>query len=117
MDEAAIAKFKQQVVGALFVGSTKVMTVFEAQNSIMPGGNPSFEVMIAYDLWRKVFQRSALLVNGPQDRFVIRFTASKQDFMALNTQFRRMLMPWRVETKQPPKTAVAQAEAPLRQAN
>ena len=118
LDEATMTKFKQQVVAGSPVGSTKVTIVSEAQNSIMPGSNPSFEVVVTYDLWGKAFQRSVLLVNAPQDRFVIRFTALKQDFEALNTEFRRMLMTWRaIATKQAPKTAVAQSEAPSSQAN
>jgi len=113
LDEAAIATFKQQVLTALPAGSAKITTVSEAQNSIMPGNNPSFEIVITYDLWGKVFERSAVLVNGPQDRIMFRFTALKQDFSTLNTQFRRMLMTWRaIEMKQPPKTVIADAAVP-----
>ncbi len=115
LDDEAIAKFKQQVMASLPVGSAKVTTISEAQNSLMPGGNPSFEFVITYDLWGKVFQRSALLVNGPQDRLVFRFTSLQQDYSNLNTQFRRMAMTWRtLETKQPPGTQVADAGAPPR---
>jgi hypothetical protein len=113
LDEAAIMKFKEQVVAALPAGSTKITAVSEAQNAIMPGNNPSFEIVITYDLWGKIFQRSAILVNGPQDRIVFRFTALKQDFQPLNTQFRRMVMTWRVIEAQPSaKTVVADASVP-----
>jgi hypothetical protein len=113
LDQEAIAKFKQQVVAALPPGSTKVATAYEAENPIIPGGNPSYEFVITYDLWGKVFERSALLVNGPQDRFVFRFTSLKQDFALLNTQFRRTVMTWRaIETKQAPATAIADARVP-----
>jgi len=94
LDEANVAKFKEQVLRALPAGSAKVTTVCEAQNSIMPGGNPSFEFVITYDLWGKVFQRSALLVNGQQDRLMFRFTCLKSDFGVLSTNFRRSLMTW-----------------------
>lgn len=113
LDEAAITKFKQQVVAALPAGSTKITTINESQNSLMPGGNPSFEIVITYDLWGKVFQRSALLVNGPQDRLMFRFTSMKQDFGPLSTQFRRMAMTWHaIETKDSPKNVVADAAVP-----
>jgi len=113
LDEAAIAKFKQQVLATLPAGSTKVTTAYEAENSIMPGGNPSFEIVIAYDLWGKIFQRSALLVNGPQDRLTFRFTSLKPDFAALNTDFRRSLMTWHtVATKESPKSAITSVGAP-----
>jgi hypothetical protein len=118
LDEAAIAKFKQQVVAALPVGSTKVTVIQEGQNTLTPGGNPSFEMVITYDLWGKILQRSVFLVNGPQDRLIFRFTSLKQDFSGLETQFRRMITTWRaVAAKQAPKPAVAQAEAALSQAN
>ena len=113
LDEAAITKFKQQVMAALPVGSTKVVTAYEAENPVIPGGNPSYEIVITYDLWGKIFERSALLVNGPQDRFTFRFTSLKQDFAQLNTQFRRMVMSWRaIETTQAPASAIADARAP-----
>jgi hypothetical protein len=115
LDEAAIAKFKKQVLATLPAGSTKITTVNEAQNSLMPGGNPSFEIVITYDLWGKIFQRSALLVNGPQDRLTFRFTCLKADFTTFNTNFRRSLMTWRaVAAKESPKSEPpATAAAPV----
>ncbi len=108
LDEAAIAKFKQQVLATLPAGSTKVTVVNEAQNSLMPGGNSSFEVVVTYDLWGKIFQRSALLVDAPQDRLTFRFTCLKADFAPLNTNFRRSLMTWHVvAAKDSPKSVVA----------
>ena len=118
LDEAAIAKFKQQVLTSLPAGTTKVTTVNEAENSFMPGGNPSFEIVITYDLWGKVFQRSAVLVNGPQDRLTFRFTCLKADFTGLNTVFRRSLMTWHtVAPKETSKSVVATTSALPRAAN
>ena len=108
LDEAAIAKFKQQVLATLPVGSTKITTVNEAQNSLMPGGNPSFEIVVTYDLGGKIFQRSTLLVNAPQDRLTFRFTCLKADFAPLSTNFWRSLMTWHaVAAKESPKSVVA----------
>lgn len=117
LDEAAITAFKKEVLAALPPGSAKVTVVSEAQNSFMPGGNPSFEVVVSYDLWGKAFQRSALLVNGPQDRLMFRFTAFKQDFAPLNTQFRRMAMSWRAVENKPSPPLVADGAAPAPAAN
>ena len=112
LDEAAIGKFKQQVIAALPAGSTKITTINESQNSLMPGGNPSFEIVITYDLWVKLFQRSALLVNDPQDRLIFRFTCLKADFNLLNSNFRRSLMTWHVvATKESPKSVDAATSA------
>jgi hypothetical protein len=109
LDEAAVTKFKQQVLAGLPAGSAKITTVSEAQNSLMPGGYPSFEFVISYDLWGKGYQRSALLVNGPQDRLVFCFTCLKSDFAALNTHFRRSLMTWHAA----PNKATAPAPAEI----
>jgi hypothetical protein len=118
LDEAVITKFKQQVLAALPPGSAKVKTVAEAQNSIMPGGYPSFEFVVSYDLWGKSYQRSVVLANGPQDRLTFRFTCAQADFIVLNTNFRRSLMTWRaVATNQPPKGAIAAAGTPQQTAN
>jgi hypothetical protein len=118
LDEAVATKFKQQVLASLPPGTANVITVAESENSIMPGGYPSYEFVISYDLWGKSFQRSTLLVNGPQDRLIFRFTSLKKDFMTLNTQFRRMVMTWRaIATNQAPKSAIADAGAPLPAAN
>ncbi|HEX8899017.1 MAG TPA: hypothetical protein VF751_09985, partial [Chthoniobacterales bacterium] len=118
LDEAAITKFRQQVLAALPAGSTKVTTAYEAEDSIMPGGNPSFEIVINYDLWGRIYQRSALLVNGTQDRLTFRFTSLKPDFAVLNTDFRRSLMTWHaVATKETQKSAVTSPGAPPPAAN
>ena len=112
LDAAAIAKFKQQVLATLPAGSAKITTVSEAENSLMPGGNPSFEIVVSYDLWGKTFQRSALLVNGSHDRLTFRFSCLKADFAALNTSFRRSLMTWHaVAATEAPKTVVVTTTA------
>jgi len=117
LDDAAIAKFKQQVLASLPAGSTKVTTVIEAQNSLMPGGNPSFEIVVTFDLWGKIFQRSALLVSAPHDRLTFRFTCLKADFSNLNTDFRRSLMTWHVVAAKEAAKSVAAATAPPPAAN
>ena len=102
LDAAAIEAFKQEVLAGLPAGSGKIETVIEAENTVMPGGNPSFELAVTYSLWGKEFQRSALLVHTPRERLVFRLTAQKQDFGALLNQFRRSVMSWQfVETKPP----------------
>jgi hypothetical protein len=113
LDDGAITKFKEQVLASLPVGAAKVVTVSEAQNTIMPGGNPSFEFVISYDLWGKSYQRSVLLVNGPKDRLTFRFTCSTADFPVFNTHFRRSLMTWHaIETPPASNGAIADAGAP-----
>jgi hypothetical protein len=106
LDEAAKSAFKQHVIAALPIGSQGIETVSEVENSLMPGGNPSFELILTYKAMGKTFQRSALLVHCPTCRLYFRLTAEKQDFNFLALQFRRSIMSWQVI---PEKLAVAQA--------
>ena len=94
LDEATTNAFKEQVRATLPSGSQAITTVFEASNTIMPAGKDTFEIVVSYQLWGKTFQRSALLVNGPEDRLLFRFTALKDDFNALNCIFRRSVATW-----------------------
>ena len=104
LDEAAITAFKEQVRATLPSGSQAITILLEAANTMMPAGNSSFEVMVSYKLWDKTFQRSALLVNGPHDRLMFRFTSLKEDFTPLNGTFRRSVASW--QWIEPPATAV-----------
>lgn len=101
LDEAAITAFKEQVRATLPAGSQAVTTILEAENTIMPAGQASFEVVISYQLWGKTFHRSALLVNTPQDHLIFRFSSLKEDFNALNGTFRRSVATWQWIDKSP----------------
>jgi hypothetical protein len=105
LDAAVIEQFKQEVLAGLPPGSQAVTTVVEAENSMMPGGNPSFELVVAYEALGKPFQRSLLLVHTPRERLVFRLTALKSDFLALSTQFRRAIMTWQWIDAKPPQGA------------
>ena len=102
LDEATLAMFKQSVVATLPPGSQLVTTVSETPNGMMPGGHPTFEVVVSYQLMGKTFHRSALLVNCPKDRLAFRLTATKEDFDILSMEFRRSMMTWRFTEKKPP---------------
>ena len=95
LDQATVAAFKRYVISSLPQGSQIVTNISEAENITMPGGYPSFEVVISYQLFGKTFHRSALLVNRPNDRLIFRLSAPKEDFPALAIDFRRSMMSWR----------------------
>ena len=94
IDEAVRNEFKEQVVATLPPGSQSIATVAETENAIMPAGNPSFEVVVSYQLMGKTFQRSALLVHTPRERLLFRVTAQKADYMSLANEFGRSAMTW-----------------------
>jgi len=110
LDESVVAAFRQGVLAALPSGSSNPKIVYEAPNTLMPGGKPSVEIVISYQLWGKSFQRSVLLVNGPQEHLVFRFTARVEDFNLLQNAFRRSVASWQWVDK--PAAVVAQMPAP-----
>ena len=103
IDDAVRAQFKQQVLATLPHGSQKIETLTEADNTLMPAGNPSFEVFLSYVLWGKSFRRSALLVHTPRERLVFRLTALEADFPSLMNQFRGSMMSWQFIEAKPPE--------------
>ena len=105
IDETVRAEFKQQVLATLPAGAQRAETLTEAENTLMPSGNPSFELVLSYELWGKTFQRSALLVHTPRERLVFRLTAHRPDFAGLNNQFRRSIMSWQFIEAKPPQNA------------
>lgn len=109
IDEAVIKAFKEKVIATLPSGSTAVTTISEARNGLMPSGRPSFEIMVSYQHWGKTYQRSVLLVNGPQEHLTFKLTAVKEDFMLLQTVFRRSVASWQWIDKSP--AVVAQIPA------
>lgn len=115
IDEAARAQFKQQVLAGVPPGSQRIETLTEAENTVMPAGNPSFELVLSYELWGKSFRRSALLVHTPRERLAFRLTAQQTDFPSLLIQFHRSVMTWQfIEAKPPPtgETAGTAAASP-----
>lgn len=94
IDEAVIKAFKEKVIATLPSGSTSVTMLSEAQNGLMPSGRPSFEIIVSYQHWGKTYQRSVLLVNGPQEHLTFKLTAVKEDFNDLQTVFRRSVASW-----------------------
>jgi hypothetical protein len=109
LDETVVAAFKQNVLANLPPGSRNIKVLLEAENTLMPGDKPSFEVMVSYQLWGKNYQRSVLLVNGTQERLVFRLSAKAEDFNLLQNAFRRSIASWQWINK--PATVLAQVPA------
>lgn len=105
IDEAVRAEFKEQVLATVPPGSQSVATVTEAENAVMPAGNPSFEVVVSYQVMGKTFQRSALLVHTPRERLLFRLTAQKVDYPGLTNEFRRSAMTWQFIEAKPAENA------------
>jgi hypothetical protein len=90
-----IAQLKENVLSTLPPNSQFVTVMLEAENTTMPGGNPSVELLVSYQTLGKTFNRSVLLVNTPDTRLLFQFTAPEEIFEPLMVTFRRALMTWR----------------------
>jgi hypothetical protein len=101
LDPETLEAFKQQATASVPAGSQAIVVESEGENTIMPEGSPSYEVVLGYQSLGKSFKRSVLLVNGPTERLIVRFSAPKEDFAALATPFRRSLMSWRTTELKP----------------
>ena len=95
LDEAAANQIVQQALAGVPSGSHEPAVVEQALNPVSVGGHPSFGVTVSYKALGQIFYRNTVVVNLPDQRLVIRFTAPKSQFEALNAGVRRAVMSWR----------------------
>lgn len=108
-DEALVQAFEQEVLRSLPPGSQKVEVKARLENPFFVKGHPSYEVVVTYNTLGLTFQRSAVLVNGPEWQMFIRLTAQVADFAALERPFRRAMLSWQWHT---PNASAIVAAAP-----
>ena len=95
-DEAATNAIVQQALSTVPPGSHDAAVVEQTSNPVSAIGQESFGVTISYQALGQTFYRDTVVVNLPEQRLVMRLTAPKAQFEALNAGFRRALMSWRV---------------------
>jgi len=93
-DEAAERAFEEQVIRAAPPGSQSVQIVKREQNPIVMAQHLSYGVVISYQALGQTFHRSMVFVNCPGAQLILRFTAPKADFDALNADFVRSMTSW-----------------------
>lgn len=101
LDEAATNTIVQQALASVPPGSHQPAVVEQAQNPVSVLGQESFGVTVSYQALGQTFYRNTVVVNFPEQRLVIRFTAPKTQFEALHAGFRRAVMSWRVVEHEP----------------
>jgi len=101
LDPATLKAFKQQALAAVPAGSEQATLLGEAENALMPGGNPSYQLTMSYKLHGKEFRRCSMLVNCPKEQLLVRFSADKSDYLTLLPVFNRSLMSWQVVEVKP----------------
>lgn len=103
LDEAAANAIVQQALASVPPGSHQPAVVEQASNPVSIGGHESFGVTVSYQALGQTFYRNTTVVNFPHQRLVIRFTAPKAQFEALQAGVRRALMSWRTVERDIPR--------------
>lgn len=95
LDEAATDSIVQQALASVPPGSHEPAVVEQGRNPVSGVGQESFGVTVSYQALGHTFYRNTIVVNFPEQRLVMRFTAPKAQFEPLSAGFRRALMSWR----------------------
>jgi hypothetical protein len=94
LDENARASLKQKVVADLPAGSQLAKIEQETESPLLLGGQPTFELIVSYQLMGEKFCRSILFGNRSNVQWSFRLTAKKTDFGQLQAEFRRSILSW-----------------------
>ena len=105
-DEATVKALEQQVLAEAPPGSRPQLLSCE-ENPIAMGSYLSLQVVISYQSLGRTFQKSVIFVHAADTRLVFRFTAPKEDFVTLHSNFRRSILSW--QWIDGPSSVVAQA--------
>ena len=105
LDEVSRRALVQQALNSTPETSDRVGLIDQMENPLLLGGHESYGVTVSFQAMGEEFRRSLILVNFPNHRLFVRFTAPKTQFEALARTFRRAVTSWRV-TKQPDRIAM-----------
>ena len=111
LDEKGISAARQQLLASVPPGSQTVTVVKEEQNAVPFSGNPTYEILVSYQVIGVTFLRSAVFANVGDTQLSFRLTARKIDFEPLHDLFRRSILSWQWSDPQPEAAPVAVAAA------
>ena len=94
LDEACMKELVQRALQSVPPGIQNVKVVQQEQNPIPINGNPTWEIVISYEAYGQLFQKSMLFLHLPDTELVFRLTARETDFAALHNAFRKSLYSW-----------------------
>ena len=94
LDESVRNSLKQKVLAELPAGSQLAKIDQEIESPLLLNGQPTFEVIVSYQLLGDKFCRSALFGNRQNTQWLFRFTAKKADFESLQSEFTRSILSW-----------------------
>ena len=96
LDENGLKLLAQQAIAGLPVGSQFAKIDEELPNSVLIGGNPSFEITVSYQSMGEKFRRSVWVVNLPDTQLIFRLTAKQDNFGTLHREFKTSIFSWHV---------------------
>ena len=94
LDENTLKLLEEPALAGLPVGSQFAKVEEEIPNSVLVGGNGSFEIILSYQSMGEKFWRSVLVVNLPDTQLKFRLTAKKDDFQSLRREFKASILSW-----------------------
>ena len=94
LDENVRASLKGKFVASLPAGSQLVKVEQEIESPLLLNGNPTFEIIVSYQLMGEKFLRSTLFANVRDAQLTFRFSARKGDFGQLHQEFRTSILSW-----------------------
>ena len=94
LDENVCKALKEKFLTTLPPGSQLVKVEQEIQNPILLDGNPSFEIIVSYQVAAGKFLESALFVDLRDTQIVFNLTAPKEDFPALHSELKHSIFSW-----------------------
>ena len=111
LDEQAIAAAKEDLLSKLPPGSQLAAVVSEEPNTVPLSGNPTYEIVVSYQVMGQTFLRSCVISNVGDTQLSFRLTARKSDFEKVHQTFRSSILSW--HWIEPSRTAVvAQSNQP-----
>jgi hypothetical protein len=93
-DEACVKELVQRAESSVPAESENVTIVQQEKNTVSINGNPTLEVILAYEAYGEAFRKSVLFLHLPDTELVFKLTAPKSDFEALHDTFCRSLFSW-----------------------
>lgn len=111
LDEKAIAAAKNELLSKLPSGSQMITVVSEEPNAVPLNGNPTYLIVVSYQVMGQTFLRSCLFSNVGDTQLSFRFTARKSDYEKVYPAFRSSILSWQWLAPSSPAT-VAQKDQP-----
>lgn len=90
-----ITTLQQAVLRDAPPGAQAFTVLAVEQNAPALGGNPSISFVVSYAALGRTFHRHVIFVHCAEEQLMLRLSADKENFAALDAAFRRSIISWR----------------------